>query len=632
MMQRSIDDILRTYWGYDSFRPLQRDIIESVMRGDDTVALLPTGGGKSLCFQVPALALSGLCVVVSPLISLMRDQVERLRSLGIKADCLESGMGAMERETVYNHILHQTCKFLYIAPERLRSRTFMEHIKQAKVSLIAVDEAHCISQWGHDFRPAYLDIVRLRACHLKAPVVALTATATPAVVNDICDSLSLRGRHVFQSSFERRNLSYMVLHENDKVGRLLRVCSRVPGSGIVYVRNRRTTEEIAALLRSAGVSACVYHAGMDARGRRASQRDWMQGLARVVVATNAFGMGIDKADVRFVVHWDIPLCPEEYFQESGRAGRDGEKAYAVLLRNDSDVERLHRRHEQSYPPLDYIKNVYRAVGNFYRIPIGSGQDMSFDFKSEAICEAYNFDRAVFFNAMRYLQREGLVDFPPIELSVSRLRLLVDREELYRVQMKYRQLSEVIVVLLRLYGGLFTDYGFIDERKIAKQCHTDEATVKHLLQRLEALQVLSYRPKSSVQQIVFLCNRVSADDVYLTESNYAGQKQQATHRMHAMERYATSSDTCRMVMLLDYFGEQSTPCGRCDVCLTGSGHEPADVRLRVIELLSRSPLSVKELAGKLPTVSSDDLVAAVRSLLDHRQLVMDNQGLLHIPME
>ncbi|MBP5759067.1 MAG: ATP-dependent DNA helicase RecQ, partial [Bacteroidales bacterium] len=415
----TIHEILKKYWGYDKFRPLQEDIINSVLEGYDTLALLPTGGGKSICFQVPAMALDGICIVVSPLIALMKDQVLHLKEKGIKAEALVSGVSLRDSERILNNCLYGEMKFLYVSPERLKNRAFLEAFKQMKIGLIAIDEAHCISQWGYDFRPPYLEIAKIRAFHPKTVTMALTATATPAVVADIQDKLAFgKKRNVFQKSFYRDNLTYMAFYEEDKYGRMLRIMAAVKGSGIVYVRNRRRTQEIAEFLTSKGIRASYYHAGLKTEDRDARQKKWMDGETPVIVATNAFGMGIDKPDVRYVIHLDLPDSPEAYFQEAGRGGRDEKQAYAIILYNNSDIDQLRQNFATSYPPLQYIRNAYRAVCNFHQIPEGSGLNQKFNFDPIAICDNYGFQVIPFYNALRFLEKEGLLSLPERQETTS----------------------------------------------------------------------------------------------------------------------------------------------------------------------------------------------------------------------
>lgn len=616
-------EILEKYWHYDSFRPLQEEIIDSVLSGRDTLALLPTGGGKSLCYQIPALAKEGVALVVSPLIALMKDQVRSLTEKHIKARCLVSGMTKREIETVLNNCINDRVKLLYVSPERLQSRTFIDHLRQMNVSLIAVDEAHCISQWGYDFRPPYCEIARIRQYHPSAPVVALTATATPEVVDDIKEKLDFRNGKVFKSSFFRPKLSYSVFEEEDKTGKMLRIIKGVGGSGIVYVRNRRRTIELANLLNDNDIPAAAYHAGIPLKERDQRQKEWQKSSCGVMVATNAFGMGIDKPDVRFVIHYDLPESPEAYFQEAGRAGRDERQAYAVQLYQRSDVERLHSSLERDFPPLNYIRNVYRAVCNFYQIPVGSGQDSRFDFEMEKICAAYNFDVYTFFSAMRFIEREGLVALPEHSELQSRLFITVGKEELYRFQVSNREIGDMLTSLLRIYGGIFTDYTPISENAIAQRCGKTETQVANMLKELNRLQMAEYIPKTLKPQIIFSSPRIDIKDLYVSDRNYKDLKRSEANRREAIIRYATNNSECRSRQLLRYFGEeQQSGCGICDVCLARKRQESLPLEEMIKQVLASGPQTIKQLADRLPNIDKEKLTTTVRSLLNRRVLTTD----------
>ena len=616
-------EILEKYWHYDSFRPLQEEIIDSVLSGRDTLALLPTGGGKSLCYQIPALAKEGVALVVSPLIALMKDQVRSLTEKHIKARCLVSGMTKREIETVLNNCINDRVKLLYVSPERLQSRTFIDHLRQMNVSLIAVDEAHCISQWGYDFRPPYCEIARIRQYHPSAPVVALTATATPEVVDDIKEKLDFRNGKVFKSSFFRPRLSYSVFEEEDKTGKMLRIIKGVGGSGIVYVRNRRRTIELANLLNDNDIPAAAYHAGIPLKERDQRQKEWQKSPCGVMVATNAFGMGIDKPDVRFVIHYDLPESPEAYFQEAGRAGRDERQAYAVQLYQRSDVERLHSSLERDFPSLNYIRNVYRAVCNFYQIPVGSGQDSRFDFEMEKICAAYSFDVYTFFSAMRFIEREGLVALPEHSELQSRLFITVGKEELYRFQVSNREIGDMLTSLLRIYGGIFTDYTPISENAIGQRCGKTETQVANMLKELNRLQMAEYIPKTLKPQIIFSSPRIDIKDLYVSDRNYKDLKRSEANRREAIIRYATNNSECRSRQLLRYFGEeQQSGCGICDVCLARKRQESLPLEEMIKQVLASGPQTIKQLADRLPNIAKEELTTTVRSLLNRRVLTTD----------
>lgn len=628
MPVKSPRELLKKYWGYDTFRPLQEDIINSIVQGNDTLALLPTGGGKSICYQIPALLKEGICLVVSPLISLMKDQVQQLHDHGIRAACLVSGTNSTEQEIIFNNCIHGNVKLLYVSPERLQQRVFIEHFRQMKVAMIAVDEAHCISQWGYDFRPCYLEIARLRVYIPTVPIIALTATATPEVVADIQRQLMFRPHsRLFQTSFERSNLAYMVFHEMDKEGRLLRVIRKIGGCGIVYVRNRRRTREMAELLTHNGITAAYYHAGLDPKERDVAQERWMRGEVSVIVATNAFGMGIDKPDVRYVIHMDIPSSIEAYFQEAGRAGRDGRKSYAVMLYNDADLETLQQNFELSFPSRQKISAIYRAICNYYQLPIGSGENCQFDFDLEGLCGTYHINVLELFNATRFLEREGLLLLPEREESESKVYVPIRREELYRFQIDQPKYSDLLLLLLRLYGGLFTDFTPISERLLARRMYMDVEQVTSMLLHMDALKVIIYQPKKKKPQIVFSSPRIDDKDLYLSDRNYKDLKEQANRRKDAMMAYVSAERGCRSNMLLSYFGETSTStCGVCDLCITkANGAKSDSLRSQILEELKKQPLRSDELMELLPESDEKKVRRVLQQLVDE-EVVRINKAL------
>ena len=621
--------LLKRYWGYDAFRPLQEEIIDSALAGSDTMVLLPTGGGKSLCYQLPTLMMEGLCLVVSPLIALMKDQVQHLNDRHLKAACVVSGMSGEESTGVLLSAINGGLKFLYVSPERLRQRQFIEHFRKMNVCLIAVDEAHCVSQWGYDFRPPYLQIADIRIYHPEAPLIALTATATPVVADDICLHLQMKACRRFQSSFIRPNLVYMVLHDSDKSQRLLRIVRRVEGSGIVYVRNRRATQTLARFLEASGVSSTFYHAGLDATERDQRQSAWMNGRCQVMVATNAFGMGIDKADVRFVVHMDIPDSLEAYFQEAGRAGRDGQRAYAVLICDSSDIERLSRDFAIDYPELTQVRNVYRAWCNYYRVPVGGGADSQFDFDIEKICFNYNFTAREFYGACRILEREGLISIPEQEDAYSTVYIPVTRNELYRFQINHQRLGDMLQVVIRTYPGLMECAVSIDERKIASKCYSSPAEVVNMLQQLHEMHIIHYRPSSHGPQLYFLTERVDERLIYLSEQNYAQLKSAAQQRMKSIVDYVSDDSRCRSRQLVAYFGEQSTTdCGMCDVCLKSKSHL-GDKESAIEKILQKSPMGARQLVQLLTDEGYVDVGDTLREMIDRGELLLDGNAQLHL---
>ena len=617
-------ELLKRYWGYDSFRPLQEEIIESVMQGHDTLALLPTGGGKSICYQLPALMREGICLVVSPLIALMKDQVQQLNDRRLKAACIVSGMSSRDASMVLGNAVCGGLKYLYVSPERLQQQMFIEHFRRMKVGLIAVDEAHCISQWGYDFRPPYLQIASIRQYHPGVPLIALTATATPTVADDICQRLKMSCCRCFQSSFVRPNLAYMVLREGDKNQRLLRIIRRVGGSGIVYMRSRSGTQTLARFLEASGIVSTFYHAGLEAAERDRRQAAWMDGRCQVMVATNAFGMGIDKPDVRFVVHMDLPDSLEAYFQEAGRAGRDGKKAFAVLVCDPSDIKRLERDVNSEYPSVRQIRDVYRALCNFYRMPLGNGGESQHPFDIEGICKAYNFVPREFYSACKILEREGLIAIPEREDSASTVYVPVPRDELYRFQVDHQRLGNLLQLIMRMYPGLLDCAVPVDEGKIAARCYTATADVVQMLGQLHAMHVIKYHPCPQGPQIYFLSERIDENLICPSAENYAALKSAALRRMKAICDYIADDSMCRSRHLVAYFGEDTpVDCGVCDVCLRGR-HRPADIFAAVEALLAKTPMPFRQLVQLLSEQGYLNVEESLRGMLDRGEVVMDEK--------
>lgn len=563
----SYEKILFDHWGHTSFRPLQLDIIESVAQGKDTLGLLPTGGGKSIIFQVFSLSVPGICLVITPLIALMKDQVENLNSKGIKAISLHSGMTAGEIKVALDNAVWGNYKFLYVSPERLASAAFQERLRQMQVNLITVDEAHCISQWGYDFRPSYLRIAEIRKFFPAIRVLALTATATPKVVGDIQDKLNFPEANVLSVSFSRSNLTYMVRIKEDKLGYLVQTILKAKGSGIVYVRNRKATREIKDLLVKNNITADYYHAGLGNEVRSRKQDAWKRGSIRVIVATNAFGMGIDKPDVRFVIHTDPPDSLEAYFQEAGRAGRDGKKAAAVLLYNNADKLKLKKQLSVQFPSIEFIRKVYDALGNFLQIAVGFGKYQVFDFPMAVFAETYRFQPAQLFHALRLLERQGYIEFTEEIETPSRVYFCVNRDDLYKYQVANAQLDNFAKLLLRSYTGLFTGYVGIDEDLLAKRAGTTSEIIREYLKRLKADKIIDYIPQKRSPYITFSKERLVAERINFTNENYTQRKLDYTARVEAVINYASERMVCRSQLLLSYFGElSSVRCGQCDVCL------------------------------------------------------------------
>lgn len=564
-------EILHRYWGYTDFRGIQRDIIESIGSGKDTLGLMPTGGGKSLTFQVPALAAEGVCIVVTPLIALMKDQVMNLRRRGIRAAAIYSGLSHGEILTILENCVFGAVRILYVSPERLASQLFRTKLAHMRVSFITVDEAHCISQWGYDFRPSYLSISDIRSLHPEAPVLALTATATPEVADDIQERLGFKEKRVFRMSFERKNLAYIVRRAADKQEELVHILQSVEGSAVVYVRSRKRARETAEMLEACGLTATFYHAGLENAVKDRRQKDWQDDKVRIMVATNAFGMGIDKPDVRVVAHIDCPDSIEAYFQEAGRAGRDGQKAYAVLLYNDSDRTKLAKRTAENFPEKDYIKEVYEHLAYFYQIATGDGFGVSFEFNIDKFCHNFRHFPIQADAALRILDRAGYIEYTEEQDNSSRLMFTVSRNDLYRLSNNSETEEQVIVTLLRCYGGLFSDYCFIDESLIAQQTGMTQADVYLTLKQLSHKHILSFIPRKRTPYIRYTQRRVDTEHMTIPKEIYEDRKQQFVKRIEAMTAYATAGETCRSRMLLAYFGEDAGhDCGQCDVCLQNGG--------------------------------------------------------------
>lgn len=558
-------DILKEYWGYDSFRPRQEEIVNAALEGKDVLAILPTGGGKSVCFQVPAMIREGIALVVTPLIALMKDQVQNLNERGIKALCVNAGMGRREVELTLNNAAYGDFKFLYVSPERLGTRLFRDYVREMNVSYIVVDEAHCISQWGYDFRPDYLQIGRLREI-VDAPVIALTATAIPQVAEDIMNRLGFEERTLIKSGFERPNLSYIVRKCEDKLGQLLSVCSNVAGTGIVYVRNRKKTEELAAFLAANGISSSYYHAGLGTDSRTDRQEKWKSDKIRVMVCTNAFGMGIDKPDVRFVVHFDVPDSPEAYFQEAGRGGRDGKRSFAVLLWNSTDIKRLRQIASVSFPSLEYIEDIYHKVHTFFDIPYDAGEGRQLKFNLEDFCRRYGLQRASAYYAVVYIERTAHWTLSEdVDIS-TRVQVIVDRNELYDVEFPDHRMLTLLDVLMRRYTGLFSYPVPIDEEYVASQIGVTVPGLRQLLYNLALEHVIRYVPCDRATVLFLHHDRLRPKNVNLDPERYEMLKSSALERMQKMMDYINEEDVCRSSYLLEYFGQkEAEDCGTCDIC-------------------------------------------------------------------
>ncbi|MCD6112548.1 MAG: RecQ family ATP-dependent DNA helicase [Bacteroidales bacterium] len=625
-----IKTILTKYWGYSNFRPLQEDIINSVLAGKDTLALMPTGGGKSICYQIPGIMNPGICIVISPLIALMKDQVEKLNKKGIKAFAIYSGMTGHEIEIAYNNCVFGNAKFLYISPERLSTSRFKQNIENIKVNLLAIDEAHCISQWGYDFRPDYLKISDIRNYLPGVPVLALTATAKGDVITDIQQKLNFKQENVFRISFERKNLIYFVIKEEDKLKRLLKIANKNRSSGIVYVRSRRKTKEISEFLTKNNISSDYYHAGLSQILRNKKQQLWMNNKNKLIVCTNAFGMGIDKSNVRFVVHFDLPDSIESYFQEAGRAGRDGQKAFAVLLYNNNDIINLKKNFNNSFPDIETIKNIYDAFGNYLQLPVGSGKNISFDFNLSEFSNRYNFSPIVVYNSIKFLEKEGYITFNESIGSPSLINILTNNEILYKFQVEHPSLDKVIKIILRSYTGLFSNYVKIDEFDIANKANTSKENIIKALIYLDKSGIIKYIRQKTKPQIIFLLNRLDKKDLCISSEKYRYRKEATLKRLNSIIDYATSNNKCRSQQLLAYFGENNTQrCGKCDVCLKRNkislSQLEFDTILKIIKpMLKTKPRTISELADNAKEIDEDKIIKTIQWLLDNNKIYLDER--------
>ena len=632
MMQTGFDiepylQVLTRYWGYTSFKPLQEDIIRSVAEGKDTLGLMPTGGGKSLTFQVPALANEGICLVITPLIALMKDQVNRLNSLEIKSLAIHSGMNAEEIDNALENAIYGDYKFLYVSPERISTRVFQGKAGRLNLSLVAIDEAHCISQWGYDFRPSYLKIVTLRD-HIsdKVPFLALTASATPQVIDDIMSKLAFREKNVLRTSFERKNISYLLRKVEDKGTYLINTLQKAKGSGIVYVRSRKRCKEVAELLVANGINADFYHAGLSVELRDKKQNSWTTGETRVIVSTNAFGMGIDKSEVRFVIHWDIPDSIENYFQESGRAGRDNLPASAVMLYSPADKSRLLDTIRKKFPPVEKIKDVYEAICNFLQVPLGSGKDNVFDFNMSEFVSKYRLPVIETYNSLQFLQREGYMEFTEEINNPSRVHFIVSRDDLYKFQVANESFDGFIKLLLRSYTGMFSEFVPINEETLSKKSAATRNTIYQYLVKLASFNIIRFIPGKKTALVIFTEERLMRKALLISPDNYLHVKEKYEIRVNKMIEYAESENRCRSAFLLDYFGEEADRCGICDVCrerneLDLSKYEFDLILEEIKSFLSENSPDPEELV-KVINHPEDKVIKVIRWLLDHNKIEQD----------
>lgn len=628
-------DILKEYWGFDTFRPNQENIIDDILNNNDVLGVLPTGAGKSLCFQIPALLKEGITIVISPLIALMKDQVEHLAKRHVNAAAIYSGMNIREIEYTLDNCTFGNTKLLYISPERIGTKNFQEKLKQMKVNLFVIDEAHCISQWGYDFRPSYLNIKEIRALMPNIPMVALTATATPKVKEDIIDKLGLQDAQVHQGSFARENLSYTVRYAEDKNTKLVEVINKIKGSGIIYAQSRKKTEEIAKFLRANKINADFYHAGLSNEGRSQKQTAWQNNQIRIIVATNAFGMGIDKADVRIVIHMNIPNCMEAYYQEAGRGGRDGGKAYGLIIYNETDFDELRKLHNDSSPSISFLKEVYQAIANNYKIAIGSGFLASYNFDLNYFARKYKFEVKELYHAIQKLEQQGLIQLNEAFHNPSMIRVNADKSEFYTFQIANKFYDPIIKALLRLYGGnIFAGLYRISEKKIANLLNIPVKDVFTLLEKLHQTNMIFYDKQKDKSQLVFTTPRHDADSLPIDFRGIENKQKLDKEKMEFMISFTQHQTRCRTQLILDYFGEESYQnCDICDICV-GKKKEQVDIhsfnyREKILESLQSQDLSLKDITKLIKPEKAEILFAVIRELVDNQEISYDDAGQLRL---
>lgn len=624
----TIHDILKNYWGYNQFRPLQEDIINNVISGKDTLALLPTGGGKSICFQVPALYLEGICIVISPLIALMKDQVENLNKRGIKAIAITSSLNKREIDIAFDNCVYGDVKFLYLSPERLLTDLAQARLQKMKVCLIAIDEAHCISQWGYDFRPPYLELIKLRELFPKIPVIALTATATPQVVNDIQEKLGFKEKNVLRKSFERPNLGYHTKYTESKIYDIVNVLKRVAGSTVVFTRNRKQTEEICQILIQNGISATFYHAGMKPEERTFAQQTWIANKVKTMVATNAFGMGIDKPDVRLVIHAGIPDSLEAYFQEAGRAGRDEEKANALIYYNDSEIAELRKNVELNYPPKEEIQRVYQALANYLQLAIGSGQNQTFAFDISDFCNQYNLKAYLAYNSIKVLEKQGHLIMSDAFYQPSKIMFKVDNRTLYNYQAQNPKLEPFIKLLLRSYAGLFEGFVKISESELAKRINLNSKNIVSFLNILSKDKIIYYQVQSDLPYLTFYEGRLEVKDLRLSNDTYYIRKKEYAQRIEKVIHYLTAENICRTKLLLDYFDEQyNKECGACDVCIAKKRKNRSSELIKEILKYKEHPNLTFDYLTVLINANKSDIEYALRSMVEEGIISIEGRSIL-----
>ena len=629
----SPQEILNQYWGYDSFRSKQEDAIHSILDAKDTLTLLPTGGGKSICFQVPALMMEGICVVISPLIALMNDQVTALKAKNIRALAITSGMSFSELDIALDNCIYGNYKFLYLSPERLESDMVQKRLKKMNINLLAVDEAHCISEWGYNFRPSYLKIAEIREI-TTAPIIALTATATPLVVKDIQEKLKFDNENVISTSFYRDELSYVVLKQDDKDSKLIQILNRVKGTSIIYCRTRKETKRIHLLLSEYGITSHYYHAGLDVLERASKQKQWQLNHVRVMVATNAFGMGIDKNDVRLVIHNHLPFSLEAYFQEAGRAGRDRKLAYSILLYNDLDIHNLKKQINDHYPEIEIVRNVYQQIANFLGIAIGDGKHQEFPFHINEFCERYNLNQLQTYNALKLLEKEDYIKLSEAIHQPSRLFIKVTHTELYQFQIANKKFDILLKILLRSYGSLFDNFTKIQENIIAKRSQLSTQEVKDFLSNLKQMDILDYIPQNSNPKLLMLKTRVDSKYISLSKETLETRKANEEAKAASVIQYASNQYQCRSHVLQNYFGEEDNKrCGKCDVCLERNklninDQEFEAIMLAIQNLISQNPMHVDDIIMAIVEYREDKLVTVLQFLSDNGQIAMNDEQTLY----
>ena len=625
-IKQNIHHLLKKHWGFDQFRGLQEDIILSILNKNDTLGLMPTGSGKSICFQIPSLVLGGTTLVISPLIALMNDQVQNLKKKGFSAISISAAMHYNEIDVAMNNAALGHVQFMYISPERLQNENFRQKLSYLPINLIAVDEAHCISQWGYDFRPSYLKIAELRSYFQDVNIIALTASATKVVADDIQNQLAFKNQKVFRQSFVRNDLRYVVQYEENKIIRLQKLISNIGGSGIIYVRNRKKTEDLALFLKKNKISSLAYHAGLKFEDRQNIQDQWIENKIQVIVATNAFGMGIDKPDVKFVVHLDLPESLEAYFQEAGRAGRDGKFAYSTIFYTKADQQRLLDNFKFAFPDLDYIKQTYQAICNYFQIAVGSGQGFSVEFDIDKLCNSYNLSPLLVYNSIKFLEKENYISYLDVGYEPSKIMFLSSKEELYLFQIRFPKYELLIKTLLRSYGGLFENYGNIKEKDLAFRTKTNVQLVKENLEYLDKQQILSFIPQSSLPKLFFNQDRINGKYLEFNPNNYYHLKQRYSERIQSVIDYTENDKLCRQVQLLMYFNEiDYTNCGHCDVCINNRQKDLEKIKKQIIQVLTNNLYSLEQLNSHMKNLNSVSWIKIFNEMIDDGIIKSSEKG-------